>query len=362
MFDTEETLWTVLICCLFLLLFCNYNSNSYENFDINKLNPSLVGQMKELKATKLVPIFPILAFPLSDSEHTYIVNVPLTPFKSPLIILPPIDKPFPYLCYKRKYLSPILNQGDCGCCWIIGVLTMLSDRLVIKTAGLFNDALSPQQILTCFSPDGCDGGSPEDLCIWLNNTKFGINTNKSIPFKMQQGGDIDSKCSSKNGTKVYIEPNSVKSITQFIPEKNYDPDILQKNIVNMKSTLASFGPFYCAMTVYDDLFGFDGVSIYSRNPKASVIGGHCIEIIGYCDKGIDKRIGFNKSGYWIARTSWGDWPTSSKTKGYFCIEMGTNNCGIESRCGIAEPNIIGYHNQVRKPLSLSDLRWEKYPG
>jgi C1A family cysteine protease len=291
----------------------------------------------------------------------YIVNVPLIPFKSPLLLLPPTDKIFEYLCYKPSYLSPIQNQGNCGSCFVYAVSAMLSDKLMITTGGIFDNALSIQQIMSCFDRKSCDGGSPEDLCIWLSNTQLGINIDKVYPYKQYQGGYVNTKCIEKSGIKVFVEKNSIKTIVSFIPEKNYDKDILTQNILNMKKTLIEFGPFFCAMSVYDDLFTFGGTSIYKHSKNSSLIGGHAIEIIGYCEKNVDPRKNFNEA-YWICRNSWGeDWPLESSTKGYFCIRMGYNECGIESRCGIAMPIIKGMHTYKETPLPLSMLRWESFP-
>lgn len=129
----------------------------------------------------------------------------------------------------------------------------------------------------------------------------------------------------------------------------------------MKRALYETGPFYCAMSVYDDLFDFTGLEIYRKSKNASLIGGHAIEIIGYCEKGIDKRRGFKDSGYWICRNSWGkDWPTQTELDGYFMIEMGSNMCGIESRCGYADAELIGVYDPDAKEMTLDEMRYTNY--
>jgi C1A family cysteine protease len=360
----EKLIWFIIFIFIFLIIYYNISTENYEFYTLKRKeeDPNITGQKKEIRYSQLVHVGANI-IPFRKQVHTYVVNVPLTPFKSPLIILSqtPEKDLFPYLQYKTEYLSPINNQGDCGACYAFAGLAMLADRLVIETGGMFDQSLSVQQVLSCFAPDSCsDGGSPEELCINLAKTQFGINMEKYMPYKQQSGGYVTSKCPSDlQGPEVYVIKDSVRSIVEFIPEENYDKVILNKNILNMKRTLTDFGPFFAAMTVYDDLFSFDGTTVYKKHKKAEEIGGHAIEIIGYCDTGIDSRKGF-ESAYWICRNSWStNWPTKTKD-GYFCIEMGTNMCGIESRCAIASPKIIGTYAKNKKPLSLKELRYENY--
>ena len=106
----------------------------------------------------------------------------------------------------------------------------------------------------------------------------------------------------------------------------------------MKLELINAGPFYAAINVYKDFLKFSGQGIYRSN-KGKEIGGHAIEIIGYCDKNVDNRPGY-RSAYWICRNSWGDnWPLEIKDKGYFALPMGENFCGVESRCGPFLPDV-----------------------
>ena len=64
-----------------------------------------------------------------------------------------------------------------------------------------------------------------------------------------------------------------------------------------------------------------------------------MQIIGWCDKGVDKRNNFN-SGYWVCKNTWGkEWSKYYDFPGYFAIKMGSNECGIESRTGNVNPNV-----------------------
>jgi len=327
---------TLTLTCLIIILTSSYNFN--ETFTMP--SEEWVGNTKSVHVAFARPVFPHLSFPLRNHVRIRIANVPLAPFKSPLLSLPPLKETLPeYVFYDPTTLSPIRDQGDCGACWVFAVCDTLSDKLALKTKGKFKHNLSVQQLLQCFDTKGCEGGSPEDLAVYLEKNNTAIQLEQDYPFKQFQGGQTSSEC-PKMITKqpiVRIKPGSVRTITEFIEEDKPDKDVLKNNISRMKQTLITQGPFYCAMSVYDDFFTFSGVNVYEKQKGASLVGGHAIEIIGYSEKGVDKRKGFTDA-HWICRNSWGvDWPTQSNHPGYFAIRMGVNMCGVESRCETATP-------------------------
>ena len=296
------------------------------------INPLLFTVQKEPKGKKThhlaISVRPTAshpAIPLRNPVKTWIVNVPLTPFRAPLKRLPPVSIPDSLI---HKSITPIHDQGDCGACWAFAICDTLSDRAYLR--GRHRLTLSSQQLLNCYDPTGCDGGSPEECVIWLANNQFRINTSKKIPYKASSGGDTSIRKCVLGGV-VGVGENSVVSIVEFIPEIGYDISTLKQNVENMKRELVLGGPMYTAISVYDDLFQFTGDGVYERDPKSHLIGGHAVEIVGY-----------HRDQYWVCKNSWGDeWPRDSKTPGYFKVKMGVNMCGIESRCGSAEPILYG---------------------
>lgn len=351
------TLSVLSLCGMALLL-----NTSKETFKRRSTSKDIIGRSKTVQVMFIRPIIPFPAMPLRDQVQTWVVNVPLTPFKAPLVTFPPVETIPPFLLYKPEYLTPVRNQGTCGACWAFALCDMLSDRLMLSTGAVFDQNISVQQLLACFARDGCDGGSPEDAAMWLAATGKRLNTEREMKYTAASGGYVDTACPiDLPGAEVGIEPDSVKSIVEFIEEENYDKALLRQNIVNMKRALLESGPFYCAMSVYDDLFAFQGTSVYERSKGAELIGGHAIEVIGYADPGVDPRLGF-RDGYWICKNSWGkDWPLGTTSPGYFTIRMGVNMCGIESRCGFAIPTLHAKFSQaqLQDALPLSDLRYTR---
>ena len=288
------------------------------------------GEKSHLHSISIRPTASHPAIPLRNPVRTWIVNVPLTPFRAPLKRLPPVDIPHSLI---HPSITAVRNQGDCGSCWAFAICDSLSDRIYHRTKRSGRGAkltLSPQHLLNCYDPTGCEGGSPEECVIWMAKTKFRVTTASRIPYKASSGGGSGIRACTSSGI-VGVGENSVISIVEFIPEVAYDHAILKQNILNMKRELVLGGPIYSAISVYDDLFRFTGDGVYEHDPKSTIIGGHAIEIIGYVG-----------NQYWICKNSWGkEWPRQSKTPGYFKVKMGVNMCGIESRCGTAEPILYG---------------------
>jgi len=319
---------------------------------------------KSIQPTRLHPIGPNI-IPLRKHVTMWIVNVPLTPFIAPILFLPPLEEGDvlpPFLLYKSEYIAPVRNQGDCGSCFAFAVCDMLSDRIMISSGGLVRQNLSVQQILNCYARDGCDGGSPEDVCFWLGDTQKKLVSSKVMPYRQSKGGDVSASCPRQITSKhsVGVAYDEVYSLVEYIDEYGYDKHVLNNNIENMKMELYIGGPFYCAISVYDDLFTYNGLQPYRKSKNASLIGGHAVTIIGYCEKGQDPRKGYHDTAYWICRNSWGkDWPLQVKDSGHFTIVMGENMCGIESRCGFAEPQLFG-QTPKGNPLPIEELRYTSF--
>lgn len=344
---------------IIIILIYILNNDVIEMFGSKSGKKDMLGRAKMIHAINLHPVFPNI-IPMRDQVHTWVVKVPLTPFRAPIITLPalPVGQKLPsFLLYKMEYLTPVRNQGECGACWAFAACDMLSDRAMISTGGVFKENLSVQQLLNCFNRDGCNGGSPEEASFWLADTSTPLTTEKKLKYIQYKGEDVMSTCKKPKGV-LRVKPNSIVSIVTYIEEVGYDESILAQNILNMKLELYEGGPFYCAMSVYDDFFSYSGLLPYTVGKGASLVGGHAIEIIGYCDVGEDTRKGFDGMGYWICKNSWGkDWPTKTALDGYFMIKMGSNMCGIESRCGYATPQLFDMEIN-KEPKQLGELRYE----
>jgi len=325
----------------------------------------VLGREKTVRVSRLHPIIPHLAVPLRDHNvRLWVANVPLTPFRAPVQMLPPLPPGVAlprFLMYRPELLSPVRNQGDCGTCWAFAVSNVLADRAMVATRAEYRrGSLSVQQLLSCYDRSGCDGGSPEEACLWLASTGEELVSESLFPFTQGDGGAVYSACEKNippSAVRVGVVEKSVRSVVHFV--EGNAPVAIDENVRNMKLELIQGGPFYSAIAVYDDLYLFSGLKPYRPGKSATLVGGHAIEIIGYCERGADPRPRYKDTGYWVCKNSWGeDWPTQTDTPGYFTVVMGENVCGIESRCGFATPEIFsGTPDDLNPRLPLKSIRY-----
>jgi len=262
----------------------------------------------------------------------YIAKTPLKPLKSSIKKFKQDETLPDFFIYNPKYFSEVRNQGRCGSCWSFVICSMLSANITTKIIK-FGKNLNVEQLIACYpNVNPCDGEVPEDVLIWLEKTQFNITISNKYSEKK-------TKCiKSDNG--INVQKNSIKSLCTYIPNEsqNTSNDVINKNIYNMKMQLLSSGPFFGSISIYRDFLNFKGNGVYSHK-IGDFIGGHAIEITGWCDKGVDLREGY-EDGYWICKNSWGkEWSSEYDFPGYFAIKMGINECGIESRSGCADTNV-----------------------
>ena len=298
---------------------------------------------------------------VNETPIDRIMKTSLFPVKSPVYYNDPTIRIPSFFFYKPTFLSINSDQGVCGSCWAFATCNVLTDRASIFTNGIFRKKLSVQQVISCLK-DGCDGGNPEDVFEWLVNNK--IYTEDQYGYFQDETNDISTECSyfkppPNKPESFNVLQDSIHAITQFTPEGKHDEEILKNNIRNMKLELILNGPFYATINSYEDFVIFPGTEVYRYDHKGESQGGHAIEIVGYCEKNVDTRHGFGgfDEGYWICRNSWSkDWPRETKDKGYFAIVMGTNECGIESRCCRADLNIITQERPNRNISAYTDIK------
>jgi len=203
------------------------------------------------------------------------------------------------------YVTPVKNQGDCGCCWTFASTGALEGQYFKKFGQLIS--FSEQEFIECVTDyRGCDGGDMTVAFDYVAQTSGGLATRANYPYVAQDGKTFGA-CKTSTIQQVKMKPTYT-----FLEN---DQQIL--------AALASSGPLPAAVSVNDNFMLYQsGIMDPSSNcgPPADV--NHSVLIVGY---GTDPVTGLT---YWLIKNSWG---TGWGENGYLRLLR-----AVADSCGIAE--------------------------
>jgi len=209
----------------------------------------------------------------------------------------------------------ILNQEQCGSCWDFCSVESFADRMCITGEVASGTIISPEPILDC-SLEGCGGGNPSVAWKWMLNNGDTSCTKQCFsgcqPY--DSGAGTSPKC--HKGT---CDSGSNWPVTYFAGSFQ---SLAKGDITKFQTELETYGPLQACYTVYNNFYTyFDShpTGIYT-SASGSVVGGHCVKMIGWGVSG--------GTNYWLFANSW---DTTWGDQGYFKMERGTNLCGIEDQ-------------------------------
>lgn len=222
--------------------------------------------------------------------------------------------------YDLRNLYPTINraydQGECGSCWALAVLSAIEDKCIIKGHSMNVN----QDVMRCFKQTPCEGGNAGEFLNWLTN-------HDAVDKKCR----LSPWCCCVNLSKLNFVRVKKETISVTTKVNNIKKDILQ------------YGSVVAGILVYDNFkhghFGphniyLDTVQGYTTNnrpifaPLHTLMGGHSVVIIGW---GQEKHVEtapnvFETVDYWLCRNSWG---THWGDKGHFKIAHGNHNKTVQ---------------------------------
>jgi len=218
-----------------------------------------------------------------------------------------------------KYDSPVRNQGECGACYSLAAMTVYETRLRIKTHGKDKTMMSGQDVLSCSRTNqGCEGGYP--FLVGKHAMEYGLVPESCVPYK---ASDVDCDSvqftSASCANKRYYARN-YRYVGGYYGSCN--------ELLMMKEVMKN-GPVIVAFQAPSSLFYYTGGIFTGPPPKREgrtqngvrywEQTNHAVVAVGWGEE--------NGQKYWIIKNTWG--PKWGE-KGYFRIQRGNDECGIES--------------------------------
>jgi len=218
-----------------------------------------------------------------------------------------------------KYDSPVRNQGECGSCYSLAAMTVYETRLRIKTQMKDKTLMSGQDVLSCSRTNqGCEGGYP--FLVGKHAAEYGLVPEACAPYK---ASDID--CDS-------LQFTSQKCANRRYYAKHYryvGGYYGACNELLMMKEIMRNGPVIVAFQAPSSLFYYNGGIFTGPPPKHEGKTEHGVRYWEQTNHAVVAMGWGEENGhkYWIIKNTWGPhWGE----KGYFRIQRGTDECGVES--------------------------------
>lgn len=210
-------------------------------------------------------------------------------------------------------ISLIRNQGECGSCWAFSSAEALADRICVA-GGNANLTLSVQYMIdNAKANSGCNGGFLDNAWKFLRDT--GTVLEKCDP---KEHCEYPASITCEPPSKSLLQADSCKKPVHYRAESAYAVAKPGQSAAMAREIMQS-GPIQAAFFVFQDFMAYEKGIYFRTSASGGMTGGHAIKIIGW---GVEKE-----KKYWIVANSWGpNWGED----GFFRIQRGNNECGIES--------------------------------
>jgi cathepsin C len=210
----------------------------------------------------------------------------------------------------QNWLTPVVTQGDCGSCYTISTVHMLTARNRINSGSTKEPSFSVSFPLYCSEYNqGCDGGYGFLQSKWTEDV--GLVPESCAPFS-EGGGSCQVTPGCDLGSKRY------RGSRHHYVGGYYggsDANSIRKDLVEQGPLVMSFEPKEDFMYYKSGVYRSGPNKIHQEWEQVD----HAVLLVGY---GVEKD-----HQYWTLQNSWGtDWGED----GYFRMERGIDESGCES--------------------------------
>jgi len=209
-----------------------------------------------------------------------------------------------------SYIDEVMDQGECGSCYMVSTIHMLSARHRIKQQDASIEPFSIAFPLYCSEYNqGCEGGYAFLASKWSQDVGL-------VPKSCHAYADTAGSC------QLQCDPTTLPHRHRAANHHYVGGYYGGSSELEIMRELVRDGPLVASFEPQNDLMYYSG-GVYKRVPHLQHAEweqvDHAVMLIGYGEEDGKK--------YWILQNSWGrDWGED----GYFRMARGVDESGVES--------------------------------